>query len=77
MRLREVWKGAAVASARLTHGQSLKESAVRIKNQLRARGFTNEVVELPDSTHTAKEAATAVGVRWRKLGSRLSAGPRS
>ncbi len=39
----------------------LKESAQRVQNALREQGFTNEVVELPDSTRTAAEAAQAVG----------------
>ena len=38
----------------------LKESAQRVQNALREQGFTNEVVELPDSTRTAAEAAQAV-----------------
>ncbi len=39
----------------------LKSSAQKVQDALRAAGFTNEVVELPDSARTAAEAATAVG----------------
>lgn len=39
----------------------LKESAQRVQDALRQKGFTNQVVELPDSTRTAQEAAEAVG----------------
>lgn len=40
---------------------SLKPSAQRVQDALAARGFTNQVVELPDSTHTAAAAAAAIG----------------
>ena len=40
---------------------ALKPSAQRVQDTLRARGFLNEIVELPDSTRTAAEAAAAVG----------------
>ena len=39
----------------------LKPSAQRVQDALAARGFANRVVELPDSTRTAAEAAQAVG----------------
>ena len=39
----------------------LKESAQRVQNKLLALGYTNQVVELPDSTRTAQEAADAIG----------------
>jgi prolyl-tRNA editing enzyme YbaK/EbsC (Cys-tRNA(Pro) deacylase) len=39
----------------------LKPSAGRVQAALTALGFANQVVELPDATHTAAEAATAVG----------------
>jgi prolyl-tRNA editing enzyme YbaK/EbsC (Cys-tRNA(Pro) deacylase) len=39
----------------------LKPSAQRVQDALAARGFTNQVVELPDSTRTSAEAAAAVG----------------
>jgi prolyl-tRNA editing enzyme YbaK/EbsC (Cys-tRNA(Pro) deacylase) len=40
---------------------SLKASAQRVQDALRAAGFANTVVELPDSARTAAEAAAAVG----------------
>ena len=40
---------------------SLKASAQKVQDALRAAGFANEVVELPESTRTAAEAATALG----------------
>src|SRR5689334_12204030 len=39
----------------------LKPSAQRVQDALRAAGFSNEVIELPDSARTAGEAAAAVG----------------
>lgn len=39
----------------------LKPSAQRVQDALTALGFTNQVIELPDSTRTAAEAAQAVG----------------
>jgi prolyl-tRNA editing enzyme YbaK/EbsC (Cys-tRNA(Pro) deacylase) len=39
----------------------LKPSARRVQDALRAAGFANEVVELPDAARTAAEAAAAVG----------------
>ncbi len=40
---------------------SLEPSARKVQDALAAAGFPNEVVELPDSTRTAAEAARAVG----------------
>ena len=40
---------------------ALKPSAQRVQDALAACGFTNRVVEMPDSTRTAAEAAQAVG----------------
>ncbi len=40
---------------------SLSPSALRVQQALASMGFTLEVVELPDSTRTAAEAAQAVG----------------
>jgi len=40
---------------------ALKPSAQKVQDALAAGGFPNEVVELPDSTRTAAEAAAAVG----------------
>jgi prolyl-tRNA editing enzyme YbaK/EbsC (Cys-tRNA(Pro) deacylase) len=39
----------------------LKGSAQKVQDALRAAGFANQVVELPDSARTAAEAAAAVG----------------
>ncbi|WP_281178230.1 YbaK/EbsC family protein [Alicyclobacillus shizuokensis] len=39
----------------------LKDSAQRVQNRLSELGYTNKVVELPDSTRTAQEAADAIG----------------
>lgn len=41
--------------------RKLKESAQRVQNSLSDLGYTNEVVELPDSTRTAQEAADTIG----------------
>jgi len=38
----------------------LKPSAQKVQDALAAAGFTNQVVELPDSTRSAAEAAAAV-----------------
>lgn len=40
---------------------NLPSSAQRVQDALVARGFSNQVVELPDSTRTAAEAAAAIG----------------
>jgi prolyl-tRNA editing enzyme YbaK/EbsC (Cys-tRNA(Pro) deacylase) len=39
----------------------LKASAQKVQDALKAAGFSNQVVELPESTRTAAEAAAAVG----------------
>ncbi|MEI3614026.1 YbaK/EbsC family protein [Pseudogracilibacillus sp. SO30301A] len=39
----------------------LKESAQQFQNKLLGLGYSNQVVELPSSTRTAKEAAEAIG----------------
>jgi prolyl-tRNA editing enzyme YbaK/EbsC (Cys-tRNA(Pro) deacylase) len=39
----------------------LKPSAQKVQDSLAAAGFTHRVVELPDSTRSAAEAAAAVG----------------
>jgi prolyl-tRNA editing enzyme YbaK/EbsC (Cys-tRNA(Pro) deacylase) len=41
--------------------RALSASAQRVQNILKERGFSVNVVELPDSTRTAKEAAQAIG----------------
>lgn len=38
-----------------------KSSSKRVQQAIRAKGFSFEVVELPDSTRSAKEAAAAIG----------------
>ncbi len=40
---------------------SLKPSAQKVQDTLQARGFTNRVIEFPESTRTSAEAAAAVG----------------
>ncbi|MCL6516955.1 YbaK/EbsC family protein [Alicyclobacillus sp.] len=49
----------------------LKESAQRVQDVLRAKGFENAVVELPDSTRTAQEAAEAVGCEVAQIAKSL------
>ena len=39
----------------------LKESAQQIQDKLRELGYSNKVIELPDSARTAQEAADAIG----------------
>lgn len=39
----------------------LKPSAQKVQEALHTRGFTNQVIELPDSTRTSVEAAAAAG----------------
>jgi prolyl-tRNA editing enzyme YbaK/EbsC (Cys-tRNA(Pro) deacylase) len=39
---------------------SLPPSAQKVQDTLHARGFDNKVIELPDSTRTAAEAAAAI-----------------
>ena len=39
----------------------LKESAQRVQRRLSELGYSNKVVELPDSTRTAQEAADTIG----------------
>lgn len=41
--------------------KELSPSAQKVQDILQARGFTSKVVELADSTHTAKDAAQAIG----------------
>lgn len=45
----------------------LKESAQRVQDKLAELGYTNEVVELPDSTRTAQEAAAAIGCEVEQI----------
>ncbi len=39
----------------------LKDSAQQVQNKLIELGYTNKVIELPDSTRTAQEAADTIG----------------
>ncbi|ERI11388.1 YbaK/EbsC family protein [Aneurinibacillus aneurinilyticus] len=41
--------------------KGLKESAQRVQEKLLELGYSNKVLELPDSTRTAQEAADAIG----------------
>ena len=50
-----------IAMEGTTLKSQLKESAQRVQNKLLELGYTNKVVELPDSTRTAQEAADAIG----------------
>ncbi len=45
----------------------LSASAQKVQDMLNALGFEHEVVELPDSTRTAKEAAQAIGCRVEQI----------
>lgn len=45
----------------------LRDSAQRVQDQLSAAGYTNAVVELPDSTRTALEAAEAIGCAMAQI----------
>ncbi len=47
--------------------QVLSSSAQRFQEILRQRGFAHRVLELPDSTRTAKEAAQALGCQVAQI----------
>ena len=47
--------------------QELSASAQKVQDALRERGFSSQVVELPDSTRTAKEAAQAIGCQVEQI----------
>jgi prolyl-tRNA editing enzyme YbaK/EbsC (Cys-tRNA(Pro) deacylase) len=47
--------------------QELSASARKVQAILQQRGFACQVVELPDSTRTAKEAAQAVGCQVEQI----------
>jgi prolyl-tRNA editing enzyme YbaK/EbsC (Cys-tRNA(Pro) deacylase) len=47
--------------------KELSASARKVQETLRDRGFDSQVVELPDSTRTAKEAAQAIGCRVEQI----------
>jgi prolyl-tRNA editing enzyme YbaK/EbsC (Cys-tRNA(Pro) deacylase) len=46
---------------------SLSPRARQVQEALAARGFANEVVELPDTTRSAAEAAAALGCRVEQI----------
>lgn len=45
----------------MTLMSQLKDSALQVQNKLIELGYPNKVIELPDSTRTAQEAADAIG----------------
>lgn len=47
--------------------QSLSTSAQRVQAALKAQGVTCQVVELPDSTRSAQEAADAIGCQVAQI----------
>lgn len=47
--------------------QELRASARKVQEVLNARGFDCQVVELSESTHTAREAAQAIGCRVEQI----------
>ncbi|HEY7415872.1 MAG TPA: YbaK/EbsC family protein [Ktedonobacteraceae bacterium] len=47
--------------------QELRASARKVQEALKTRGFACQVVELSASTHTAKEAAQAIGCRVEQI----------
>jgi len=47
--------------------EGLSAGARRFQEYLRQQGFAHQVVELPDSTRTAKEAAQAVGCQLGQI----------
>lgn len=49
----------------------LSPSAQKVQAALLARGYTNQVVELPDSTRTSAEAAQAIGCQVGQIAKSL------
>ncbi|MFN8445685.1 MAG: YbaK/EbsC family protein [Caldilineaceae bacterium] len=49
----------------------LKPSAQRVQDVLLARGFSNQIIELADSTRTSAEAAAAVGCEVAQIAKSL------
>ncbi len=47
--------------------KELSSSAQKVQDILKTLGFSSHVVELPDSTRTAREAAQAVGCRVEQI----------
>jgi prolyl-tRNA editing enzyme YbaK/EbsC (Cys-tRNA(Pro) deacylase) len=54
-------------AARYSVVADMKPSARKVQDALAAAGFSNEVVELPDSTRSVAEAAAAVGCEVRQI----------
>lgn len=48
-----------------------KQSAIRVQDVLRERGFAFEVLELPSSTRTAQEAADTIGCNVAQIAKSL------
>jgi prolyl-tRNA editing enzyme YbaK/EbsC (Cys-tRNA(Pro) deacylase) len=51
--------------------ESLSASAQKVQDALEAKGFALDVVELPDSTRTAAEAAQAIGCQVGQIAKSL------
>lgn len=51
----------------MTISQTLSASAQRVQDALNAHGVACQVVELPDSTRSAREAAEAIGCRVEQI----------
>ncbi|SRR5579883_1045847 len=51
--------------------QELSNSAQKVQTALHAQGFTNQVVTVPDSARTAKEAAQAIGCQVAQIAKSL------
>ena len=47
--------------------KELSSSAQKVQDLLKSRGFASRVIELPDSTRTAKEAAQAIGCEVEQI----------
>lgn len=47
--------------------QELRASAQKVQNILHTLGYSYRVVELPDSTRTAREAAQAIGCQVEQI----------
>lgn len=52
-------------------GNPLSESAQKVQDAINRLGLTCEVMELPDSTRTAQEAAQAIGCRVEQIAKSL------
>lgn len=52
---------------RTNMAKALKPGAQIFQDQLQKRGFSNSIIELPDSTRTAKEAAQAIGCHVEEI----------